>query len=757
MFYYLLIEYVFRVAYDFFNQKFSPFFAKTAMDMDAQGMTQTVLMNIDREGNPVLKGIEGEKRSYNGKEYTYKGISDIEVVQNSDGTVDYNITLRKDIKFSDGEPLTIDDVIFNMYVLADPTYDGSSSFYTLPIEGLEEYRSSMIALSDLILKATPENTDFSKWTKEQQDKYWAAFNAAGEKFVQEIIDYCKANGLDAKNYYNNDVAMGMAEWGFGEINDKGVLTAPSGATFDLAAGKFPTAADYWNEIVKKYGYDVSDNGINHETAGTSISELISKELGNDADAFSAGVNVGEAIPSIKGIKKTGDYSATIHCTKFDATSIYQFNLPVAPLHYYGDKSLYNYEQNQFGFKKGDLSTVKSKTSKPMGAGPYKFVSYENGVITYEANEGYYDGKPKTKYVLFQETQEGDKLAGVASGSFDIAEPAFSASVAESIKKYNSNGDITGNVITTNTSDYLGYGYIGITAENVKVGTQRDSKESKDLRKAFATLFAVYRDTVVKSYYADAASVIQYPISNTSWAAPRPADEGYQIAYSVDVDGNPIYKDGMSEQERYDAALKAAIGYFKAAGYTFDEASGKFTAAPDGAKLSYEIIIPAGGEGNHPSYRILIAVKDALNKIGITLEINDPSDSNVLWNKLDAVPIQAEMWCAAWQATPDPDMYQVYHSSNINGAGGTESNHYYITDNTLDKLIMDARSSADQSFRKATYKQALDIILDWAVEVPIYQRQNAFVFSTERVNVNTITPDITPFWSWLNEIDKVEKN
>jgi len=263
--------------------------------------------------------------------------------------------------------------------------------------------------------------------------------------------------------------------------------------------------------------------------------------------------------------------------------------------------------------------------------------------------------------------------------------------------------------------------------------------------------------VVKSYYADAASVIQYPISNTSWAAPRPADEGYQIAYSVDVDGNPIYKDGMSEQERYDAALKAAIGYFKAAGYTFDEASGKFTAAPDGAKLSYEIIIPAGGEGNHPSYGILTAVKDALNKIGITLEINDPSDSNVLWNKLDAVPIQAEMWCAAWQATPDPDMYQVYHSSNINGAGGTESNHYYITDNTLDKLIMDARSSADQSFRKATYKQALDIILDWAVEIPIYQRQNAFVFSTERVNVNTITPDITPFWSWLNEIDKVEKN
>ncbi|HOV42060.1 MAG TPA: hypothetical protein PLM59_09725, partial [Oscillospiraceae bacterium] len=37
------------VAYDFFNQKFSPFFAKTSYDTEAQAMTQVALMNIDRE------------------------------------------------------------------------------------------------------------------------------------------------------------------------------------------------------------------------------------------------------------------------------------------------------------------------------------------------------------------------------------------------------------------------------------------------------------------------------------------------------------------------------------------------------------------------------------------------------------------------------------------------------------------------------------------------------------------------------------
>ena len=65
---------------------------------------------------------------------------------------------------------------------------------------------------------------------------------------------------------------------------------------------------------------------------------------------------------------------------------------------------------------------------------------------------------------------------------------------------------------------------------------------------------------------------------TFWrGAPRPADEGYETAFSVDVDGNPIYTDDMTEQERYDAALQAAIGFFKAAGLNWDEASGKFVA------------------------------------------------------------------------------------------------------------------------------------------------------------------------------------
>ncbi len=716
------------VGYSPFSEKFSPFFAKTAYDQDAYVQTQVALINNDRAGNLILKGIEGETVDYNGKDYFYDGIADTDIVQNDDGTVDYNIKIRDDIVFSDGTPMTIDDVIFNMYVLSDPTYDGSSTFYAVPIEGMAEYRAGMELLSNMIVAAGPDNTDFTYWTEDEQKAYWDAFWAAGEGFAQEIADYCK-------NYGATNVSEGAALWGF------------EGLAADA------TAADFFKAIVDKYGYDVSDDGINAETAGSAITDLINAQLGDKADAYAKGISTGESAANIAGIKKTGDYSMTVHCTKFEATAIYQLGVYVAPMHYYGDASLYDYDNNSFGFPKGDLSLIRSKTTHPMGAGPYVFEQYENGVITYHANELYYKGTPKTQYLLFQEGSDGDKLAGVVSGQFDVTDPSFSQSTVDSIKEYNG-GELTGSVITTDTVDNLGYGYIGVCAATVNVGGDKASDASKDLRKAFATLFSVYRDTVINSYYGERASVIQYPISNTSWAAPRPADEGYEIAYSKSVEGNPLYTEDMSEEQKYDAALAAAVGYLKAAGFTYDEAAGKFTAAPDGASLVYEVMIPADGIGDHPAYGVLTNAKEALAKIGITLEITDLTNSSDLWTALESGNCQ--MWAAAWGATIDPDMYQVYHSSNIYGLpGSTESNHYSIQDAKLDELIMAARESADQSYRKATYKQCLDIILDWGVEIPTYQRQNAIIFSTERVNMETMTPDITTFYGWFSEIENIE--
>ena len=210
--------------------------------------------------------------------------------------------------------------------------------------------------------------------------------------------------------------------------------------------------------------------------------------------------------------------------------------------------------------------------------------------------------------------------------------------------------------------------------------------------------------------------------------------------------------GQYLQELYPDVNLIYLSSDKAAGYTVR--GNQVAAAPSGARMAYDLWIPADGLGDHPSYKMACLSADALASIGVTLNVIDLASSADLWTGIEAD--NADMWCAAWGATPDPDMYQVYYSGVATGYEPGGSNYMYdIADAQLDRLILEARGSADQSYRKKIYKQALDIIIDWAVEVPVYQRQNAIVFSPERVKISTLTPDITTYYGWLSEIQNVE--
>ena len=701
-----------------FEGKFSPFFAASTADQHVIDLTNIALLGADRKGEMILKGIEGETREYNGTDYTYYGPADCEVTENADGTVTYAINMRDDLVFSDGTPITIDDVIFNLYVYMDPTYDGSATLYSMPIAGLDDYRSSMTTLSKLIAEAGEDNTDNSLFTAEQQKAFWDAVNEGGAAFAQEIVDYCVSAGYAADS---NDVATAASAWGFD----------------GLAADA--TAKDFFLAIAEKYDWNFAS--MEAETAGSALSDLIPA----DVYAYSTtGVATGADVDTVSGIVKTGDYSMTITTTELSNSMIYQLQLPIASLDYYGDRSLYDYDNHSYGFKKGDLSKVRSVTSAPMGAGVYTFNKYSDGVIYLDANPNYYEGEALIKHVNMKETQEADKITGVQAGTIDISDPSYSLEAANQIATINGgNSDLDGSVITTRLMDYRGYGYIALSAENVKVGNDPASEESKDLRKAIMTVIAAYRDEGINSYYGDTATIINYPMSNTSWAAPSVTDDGYKIAYSTDVDGNEIYTSDMSGDTKYAAALQAALGYFEAAGYTVE--NGQVTAAPAGAKMEYTVNIGASGNGDHPSFQVLTNAAAALKTIGFTLTVNDLANASDLYSSYQSGV--AEGWVAAWQSTNDPDMYQLYDSKG-------STNYYEINDADLDELIEAARQTTDQDARKAMYKEAMEIIMDWGVELPVYQRSEATIFSSERVDTTTIPNDMTPYWTYQSEINKI---
>ena len=767
------------VGYSPFSEKFSPFYADTGYDQDVVSMTQLGLMTTDRMGGIIYNAIKGETVAYNGTDYKYTGIADLSVNYDEEkNQTTYKATLRKDIKFSDGEKLDIDDVIFTYYVYLDPAYVGSTSLSSYDIVGLRNYQTQ--TTDEVYEKYSKLATDIfaagegnlaSGATQEMTDWYWNTMKENWTLDNQAIVDYVISNYLGAgygeqmigvaDDAITEDlyVALGMALWGYASLNEEGSLQgAVTGNTWDLKT-TFPTIEDYYAETYAKYKGDPDaywsvEAADDTDVHGTTDNAFITY-WGAQDEAMG-----GEGVKSISGITRVDDYTVEILVNGYSAPAVYSIlGITIAPLHYYGDAAQYDYEAGKYGHPFGDLSIVEAKTTAPMGAGPYKFVKYENKVVYFEANENYYKGAPLTKYVQFKETTTSQVAAGVQTGTIDAGEMNGSKAYFNEVRGYNSNGELTGETITTNRVDNLGYGYIGLNADEINVGGEPGSDASKNLRKALATVFAVYRDTANNSYYGDAASTINYPISNTSWAAPQPTDEGYKVAFSTDVNGNSIYTAEMSADEKYAAAIEASLGFFEAAGYTVE--NGKVTGAPAGARgkggdksyTEFEVIIPADGVGDHPAFAILTDAKAALATIGITININDPADSNVLWDALDAGT--HDMWTAAWGATIDPDMYQVYHSSNIVGLGGTDSNHYHIASDKLDELIMDARTSDDQSYRKQVYKEALNELMDWAVEIPNYQRQNCVIFSTERIYIDSITPDITTYWGWMSEIELIE--
>ncbi len=720
------------VGYTGFCQKFSPFTAQLQCDSDVVDMTQLYLLTTDRAGNIIKSGIDGETTEYNGKEYTYYGPADLDWSYNKNENVTtYTAKLRDDLVFSDGEPVTADDLIFSYYVYLDPSYNGTRMLNSFNVVGLINYQMNSSAAEGIEI----DKKDVKECMKHPTKKIRREIEDYVGQVLADEMKWCEDNYKEKEfdsavemfiDYYNTkeDYAETEREKVLEDIK------AQYGDDYKKLAVHYNGEEDYFDENVYQLVYD----------------ELYKKSV-KDAD--------GEEVPKIEGIKRVDDYTIQIKTTGFEASAAYTlFGIPIVPLHYYGDLDNYDYTANHFGFQRGDVSEVLKKSKKPLGAGPYVFKQYKDKTVSFEANTQYYRGEAKIKEVKFATLSDKELVAAVKQGTVDCGDIMGSAACLQEVKNSNSNRENTGDVITTVAVDSMLYGYIGINADRVCVDTNAASARSKALRNAFMTLFSVYREEAVKNYYGDAATVIEYPINNESWAAPKKEDGEYSTAFSIDVNNDELYHKNMYAKERYEKALSAAKNFFKKAGYNYDEATGKFTDAPYGAKMSYTIYIPGDGVGEHPLYDLLCNAKKDLEKIGIELIISDEKNDEVLWDKLDEG--KADMWCAAWENDIDPDMYAKYHSNNIEGkAGSSNQNNFHLIDHNLDKLLLSARKSDDQDYRRAIYKKCMEIIRDWAVELPAYQRQNCTIFSTKRIDMDTMIPDVTACYGWMKEIHELE--
>ena len=119
---------------------FNPFFSTSGADSTIVSMTQIGMLTYGYKNGSVVVAY-GDDQAVVTKDYKseYNSGSD---------TTTYTFVIKNGLKFSDGQALTMEDVLFNLYVYLDPVYTGSSTMYSTDIVGLADYRTQTSGADD---------------------------------------------------------------------------------------------------------------------------------------------------------------------------------------------------------------------------------------------------------------------------------------------------------------------------------------------------------------------------------------------------------------------------------------------------------------------------------------------------------------------------------------------------------------------------------------------------------------------------------
>lgn len=648
---------------------FNPFFYTSGYDSDVINMTQLAMLNNDKNGDIVAY-------AKNDKEGVTVASKFEMVMRNAQGnvvtdsaqaaTTDYIFTVRDDLKFSDGTSVTMDDVLFNYYMYLDPAYTGSTTMYTLPIVGLQKYRTQLddedyakyekIVASIFAAGKGDGYKETTAFTEAQYNLYWQTFDENGALFAQSIVDYCKGyidlaaaenvtyaeavlgvTPAELKASEGLQVAFGMAMWGFGDFKEDGKFYGADGEhSWTLEDDDLPTAADYFAVMEAAYEYDYAD--LYATEAADDSRDFVSDTKEAAIRALGAAAGDAHVTKTVEGIKADGN-TLTVTIEGIDPVAIYQLSPTIAPKAYYTSGWTYQADDENFVFNANGVQFNDSAFIQhvrqivvPVGAGPFVATNasgannpayadfFSNGIVYFKANPSFALGTPKLSLLRFQTVVEDQKYDSVKKGELHYAAPQ---ATSETI------GNLTGkdkDQLGYQLVDNLGYGYIGLNARFVN-----------ELEARRAIMYAMDRSLVLDYYTGGLAEIIERSMSKVNWAYP----EGAKAYYPFDGTGVKSFE------------------LLRDLGYQVKNPDTDLWYNKNGPTLKLTFSVAGSSLEAHPAAQTMVKAAEILNNIGCDITVVADNDA------LSKLTTSGELavWCAAWQATIDPDMYQVYHKDS----------------------------------------------------------------------------------------------
>jgi len=132
-----------------------------------------------------------------------------------------------------------------------------------------------------------------------------------------------------------------------------------------------------------------------------------------------------------------------------------------------------------------------------------------------------------------------------------------------------------------------------------------------------------------------------------------------------------------------------------AGYEDRNGDGMLEDA-DGNPFEFELVY---GQSSEDTGRLVLFLKDMLARAGILLKPK-PSEWAVMVDLLDRRDFDA--MALGWSGTLESDLYQIFHSSQIEGSGNNAVNY---RNPKLDRLIEEARATVDEKKRMPLWQAA----------------------------------------------------
>ncbi len=431
---------------------FNPFYAETDADKQITAQTARPIQRVATDNTLVNHG--------GGISYEFSG----------EDSIKYTVSIKNDMKFSDGTNITIDDVIFFYHFISDATYDGTyKDWYLNDIEGLKEYYFD--------------------------DKNYKTSISNIEKTVSEKYSFSTITSDDFVKYLTETKVDGRFD---GNINS----VCHTGAT--------------WKEYIEKLGYSEALNDLGKNPSEEKLLKLIAQvEAENNPHSYnpeswyreklyksyikknySDGIDVTE----ISGIKKINDYTCTVVFNSKNINAVSQLNaLLVSKSHYSAE------------YVKGEAEKVKEISGiSAVCSGPYIITELNNNTAVAVSNEYYTDAKCSFNRLEFIETPSDDAAKDVASGKIDVVSVPASSSVINSLSDKpvsyfitNQNRYTTAFFNTRTLEASVRMGLIGLFSVNSVLESEIGSYYT-NLISPISIRFSEYPFKITTPYYSESA-------------------------------------------------------------------------------------------------------------------------------------------------------------------------------------------------------------------------------------------------------------